>query len=260
MKNYKYLYVLLIIMLYSCESDIFIPEEKVPKILKLIPSTPYKVGENLNLVLDKGDLEGESFHLHISIEDYWYDWQLAGFDTFKTYIPFLPSEKTEFELKMHFYKNNSLSEKIEIIPENEAFYESIQVKFSDLERFEYKDVEKWLRKHESIKSWQAKKDQDTITLLHIRPNHDESSLHSTFKFLDQGENKLPVFIEGTRIEKGMFVRVNDTLKSGIIKIQEWNPVGIISGIIFPSVIENEEQMRHFAPSRIMFWHDFSTDL
>lgn len=90
--------------------------------------------------------------------------------------------------------------------------------------------------------WSCSISSDTIRLEVSYYLPDE--LHTSLSLISRGTNELPEFLSFVRYGWNSFGRVHDTLRTGLVKIDQWNTQGILSGGVFSSD-ENNPTLRFY---------------
>lgn len=105
--------------------------------------------------------------------------------------------------------------------------------------------------NDALIKWQGTVHADTIILFRKGFCGDECTFKDIIKLLDT-HSDLPEFLEATRndtIHCCFYSTYNDTVKAGILKIQDYDAHGLISGRIFYRNKLN-------TPTSFVFWYDF----
>jgi len=98
-----------------------------------------------------------------------------------------------------------------------------------------------------FREWSAVKKADTIIISRYYEGY-ESDYEYTIKFQHLNNNDLPVFIEATHKRFGDTGTLSGTMQVGVIKIQDWDINGIVSGRVLGKV---------WGWYDYSFWYDFS---
>jgi hypothetical protein len=182
-------------------------------------------------------------------------------DTIFSYLPYIQSNSNEWLIIASAYTYDgrdftyyNVQDTIDVIPEN--CFSNVCTKWSDLDSiFEY-DSFHFPEYYGNQYKWFCEISGDTITLIQRTPGCDEGYGEVKLKFLDKGSNILPEFIELTKFNYCFGDVSGDTLTSGIIKIQDWNVSGIVSGIIL-SELQPIQVLKPVLPTRRVFWYNFN---
>jgi len=87
----------------------------------------------------------------------------------------------------------------------------------------------------SLYQWTATLSNDTVRL-EMSLIYPDSYFYIYITFVDQGVGQLPQFLSYTTFSRPTFIR--DTLQNGLIKIDQWNVQGTLSGVVFASELNN----------------------
>ncbi len=100
-------------------------------------------------------------------------------------------------------------------------------------------------------SWEGTRSNDTLTLSISGLCGAECSFNIVLKFKKASPGNLPAFISMIRTNSDVYTGITerDTLKAALIKIQDYNWTGIVSGKVFSE---------YWEPRGLTFWYDFST--
>ena len=247
----------------SCKENIVPPEETSVKVYieSFIPDRPLKIGEKFRMIVKVKNLDSASVDHGFYLNDQFHYDNSFNEDTIFTYVPYIPSNSTEWVLKVmaHTFKGSEITyyygqDTLDVIPEN--CLPSICTKWSDLDTVTEYDSYYYPEYYGDQYRWICETNNDTIILTHRTPGSDEGYVELKIKFVDKGINNLPEYLELTEFVYDFGTQTGDTLKSGMIKIQNWDTAGIISGIIL-SELEPIQISKPAMPTRRVFWFDFS---
>ena len=100
--------------------------------------------------------------------------------------------------------------------------------------------------HDKMVDWNAEINNDTVTISRSY-EHIDWGITKTLKFLHTDNQQLPRLLSYISIRVGDTGTRIDTLKTGIIKIQDWDTSGIVSGRVFGE---------YWEPLNDIFWFNF----
>jgi hypothetical protein len=246
----------------SCKENLVPPEETPVKVYieSLIPDRPLKIGEKFMMIVKVENLDSAKVTTNYWINDlFHYNNDVSG-DTLFSYVPYIFSSTNKWIIKPLVYGYNGISsteystqDTVVVITEN--CLSNICIKWSDLDSI--KEVDSYIKSifNGNNYKWVADKNYDTLTIsISIPTGEGYNTLK--LKLLDKGANTLPEFLEFNRFLFDGYSQWSNTLSSGIIKIQDWNTSGVISGIIL-SELEESVGNDPDLPTRAVFWFDFS---
>ena len=256
-------FLILILMFQSCNENIITPEPATVKVSieSIIPNHPLKIGEKFKMIVNVENLDTASVNHWFYINDqFHYDNTVKG-DTIFTYLPYIPSNSIEWMIKVmastyngseftYYYGQDTL----DVIPEN--CFSNVCTKWSDLDSIDEYDSYYHPEYYGDQYKWVCQTNDDTITVIQVTPGCDEGYAEVKLKLLNVGNNILPEFISLTKFVYCFGTVWGDTLTSGIIKIQDWNTSGIVSGIIL-SELKPTQILKPDLPTRRVFWFNFN---
>lgn len=255
--------VCLIIVVQSCSENPVLTEP-VPvnvSIESISPEHPLKIGEKFQAVLNVENLNSYYVDNHILFNNIYHFQNRVSGDTIFSYVPYMPVSFSNWILKFYIYKSNvggsifyEVQDTLDVLPEYCAT--GVCIKWSDLDSIGEYDSYYYPEFYGDQYKWIAESNNDTITLVLDVPGSDEGYIETKIKFLDNDANILPEFVELTKIVYDFGAEWSDTLKSGIIKIQDWDTSSIVSGIILAELV-SPQISKPVPPTRSIFWFDFS---
>jgi len=221
------------------------------KIKSIQPQNP-TVGDKMKIVL-----QGLGNNYDYSVGHLLYNddlWQghadSANKDTIFTYVPYISNtnkyelrfwlgiDTSSYTLSQSYRVNNQYPSGINVIHNDEGpIYKSNRNRIFPLDN----------------NNWQIKISQDTVKMWLKGIIHDEAYATLKINFIDTpGElPKLLYYINENHDSDGADTWiVRDTLKHGIIKIEDWNENGVYSGKVYAPLEPFEE--RYFLPPKTVF--------
>ncbi|NWF90063.1 MAG: hypothetical protein HXY50_11460 [Ignavibacteriaceae bacterium] len=262
----KYIIIILlfIIMLQSCKENLITPESVsiTVSIESIIPNHPLKVGEKFKIIVKVENLDTAKIDHRFYIDDQYHYDNYVKKDTIFTYVPYIPSTSNKWILKVSAYTYNGIDftdyygkDTIDVVPEN-CVSNLICIKWIDIDSIYEYDSFYHPEYYGDQYKWTCETNDDTITIIQVTPGCDEGYEEVRLKLLNIGNNILPEFISLTKFVYCFGSVWGDTLTSGIIKIQDYNTSGIISGIIL-SELKPTPSYKPDLPTRRVFWFNFN---
>jgi hypothetical protein len=256
-------FLMLNLMFQSCKENPITPEpvSVIVSIESIIPNHPLKIGEKFRMIVKVKNLDSASIDHRFYINDQFHYDNSVKEDTIFTYVPYIPSNSTEWMLKVmaHTFNGSDFTyyygqDTLDVISEN--CLPTICTKWSDLDIVTEFDSYYYPEYYGDQYRWICETNNDTITLIQRTPGSDEGYVELKIKFIDKGINNLPEYLELTEFVYDFGSQMGDTLKSGMVKIQNWDTTGIVSGIIL-SELEPIQVSKPVLPTRKVFWFNFN---
>lgn len=257
------IFIILILVFQACKENIITPEPAPVKVSieSIIPNHPLKIGEKFKLALKVDNLDSCHIDHRFYINNQYHFDNTVSHDTIFTYLPYIMSNSNKWIIKFSAYTFNGSTftdyygiDTINVIPE--VCYPNTCTKWSDLDSiFEYDSFYR-PEKYGNQFKWICETNGDTITLIQRTPGCDEGHEEVKLKLLNNGPNILPKFISLTKFVYCFGTVWGDTLVNGIIKIQDWDTPGILSGLIL-SELKPSQILKPDLPTRRVFWYNFN---
>ena len=245
--------IYLVVLNIKCEniSSVDNGAELEIKIKSILPQNP-TIGNKLRIVLQGLDKNYDYSIGHLLYNDELWQGSAdsANKDTIYTFVPYIQNTN-EYELylwlKIDTFSYN-LSQKYLV---NNQYFSGLNVIHND-EGPIYKSNKNRIFPLDN-NNWQIKISQDTVKMWLQGIIHDEAYAILKINFIDNpgGLPELLYYIKETHDSDGAETWiVRDTLKHGIIKIEDWNENGVYSGKVYAPLEPFEE--RYFLPPKTVF--------
>ncbi len=234
-------------------------EEQSAYIKNVSPINP-STGDRIKIILSE-PLTGNNYNGFVFFDNKWSYSDSVKNDTIFTFLPYIKG-KTTVEIKVNISFSEKQNELTKVVSINNLCTKSICVIQNNEGKIQEKDIYPKDMLSENSK-WIINEDNDTITFSAFMIVGDESNQDMNIKFLKRTDNVLPTFISFTQIKNesngsSPSIKNCDTLKNGIIKIEDWNNNGIYSGIIYSELMPLESKT-YIAP-RTVFWVNAQSQL
>ncbi len=261
------LLTMLLLISSGCENETFITKYVhdtvyVPldtvigsfRISDIIVRDQPRVGDKFKIVLV--NKPADMFINYLEINNLWTTIDSSAGDTIYAFWPLLPeSNILSFKVDGYSYNPSTVYTTYQNMSFDYEVIEGIQIRPNNEETIDPENLyPPMLRGGDPTFSLSV--NGDTVIISVVYTIHDEAGERLYWKFLDRG-NELPELIEHTRhwnISDGSVTGTfyyDDTLKTGLIKIDKWNDVGIFSGIVYSQI--EPYSIRSGMHPKITFW-------
>jgi hypothetical protein len=257
MKRLLYIFVpILLLTLYYCSETSNPVQSQSPKprvFIKSIEPSQLQVGMDYKIAVGHENGNLDLYQNVVFNNRLWHDADSVRGDTIYSYVPYIHFAPLYRELKIQAQIDSAQYYDIDtvyVFPN--TCQNGVCISWNDLKNINENDSHYW------GKIWTGETNQDTVILTHIMPFGDDGTATRELKLISNSHGELPEFISFERrvfeVHHGGFT---DSLRNGLIKIQDWNLNGIVSGYIFPELIEDFWSDYDIWPKKIVFWFDFS---
>jgi len=255
-------FLILIFLFQFCnESPVTQDTDAVKVTVKsIVPAHPLKIGEKFKMIIKVENLDTALVDHRFYINDQFHYDNTVNKDTIFTYLPYITNNSIKWMIKVSAYTYNGSDYKyyygldtLDVIPENCP--SNVCTKWSDLDSIYEYDSYYHPEYFGDQYKWDCESSGDTITFIQVTPGCDEGYEKVKLELFNNGSNFLPEFISLTKFVYCSSTELGDTLKSGIIKIQDWDTSGIVSGIIL-SELKPIQILKPDLPTRRVFWFNF----
>lgn len=213
-----------------------------------------RVGDKFKIALI--NKPADMFINYLEINNLWTTIDSSAGDTIYAFWPLLPqSNFLSFKVDGYSYNPSTVYTTYQNMSFDYEVIEGIQIRPNNEETIDPENLyPPMLRGGDPTFSLSV--NGDTVIISVVYTIHDEAGERLYWKFLDRG-NELPELIEHTRhwnISDGSVTGTfyyDDTLKTGLIKIDKWNDVGIFSGIVYSQI--EPYSIRSGMHPKITFW-------
>ena len=238
----------------NCDKILSVDDNEMEIQIKSIKPQNPTVGDKMKIVL-----QGLNENYDYSVGHLLYNdelWQgyvdSTNKDTIFTYVPFIYNttqynlhfkvriDTIWYNLATNYIVNNDYLTGINVIDNDEG-----QINKSHTNKIYF-----W-----NVCDWNFEQNEDTVNVWQQYPIHDEAYAILSLQFLENSKNGLPKFLSFIKTHHDSYGGseswvVRDTLKQGIIKIEDWNENGVYSGKVYAPLEPFEE--RYFLPPKTVF--------
>ena len=260
MKIFLYIFVpILLITLYNCveTSNPLQPQSTKPRVfIKSIDPSQLQVGMDFRVVVGYDNGNPSAYGSVVYNNGLWHDADSINGDTIYSYIPYLhfASPYRELRITASFDNINYYDvDTVYVFPN--TCLSGICVGWNDLKTI--KEEDSYSYSIDGLEGWLGEIHQDTVRIWRRNLGCDEGSVLKEIKFLSNGSNILPELLS---LKVDVFCWPHptrtDSLRHGLIKIQEWSLNGVVSGYVFSELLDFGSDYDIW-PKKIVFWFDFS---
>lgn len=213
-----------------------------------------RIGDKFKIVLVNKPVN--MYINYLEIDNLWTTFDSSASDTIYAFWPLLPqSNWLSFKVDGYSYNPTTVYTTYKNLQTEYEVVEGIQIRANDEESVDpdnlFPPMLQWGDPNFSLAI-----EGDTVTISVVYSIHDEAGDRLQWVFWDTG-TELPVLLEHTRhwntsdgSSSGTFYH-DDTLKTGLVKIDKWNEDGVYSGIVY-SQLEPYSISSGMHP-KFMFW-------
>lgn len=228
------------LMMISCKEESNLTNIETPSVeIMQIEPLRAKIGEDIRIVLkinDRNYIPDGSVYFN----NCWNRADSIKGDTLYTFVPFIPNAPEEWKLEVSTSaKNYTYRASSDLSVETEVCFAPVSVKWNFLSPVSPEEANYI---SSALYKWEAQRNQDTIQIIRKQEFNDENNPEIRVLMLDKGKDHVPAHIaiySMTQYDYGTGekrIRI-DTIKQALIRIDNWDSEGVLSGRIFPQVGE-----------------------
>lgn len=236
------LFIIAQFIFYTCSENTSSVSEKEKEIEIEIISNNKKIGSIIRITGFDSLLKRTDYLLAFSGVDYkLYPDSVNNYNLY-THIPF---GAITGQLKI-LVKNEVIFSDTIIVSEESP--DSVIIKWFDLS-YEINERDAFLEGFSGLLAWQGTLSEDTVSFSITGLCGDECNFIIELKLKEVQSLDLPEFVSLIRTRSDYYSGIEtDTLKAGIVKIQDYDLAGVVSGKVFSE---------YWEPRGLTFWYDFS---